>query len=315
MKLAMKTLELGPKAPQEISMSKGTAETPPEALFDELLAGMRVEQPPQAVVPPPVRMEQAFEADGLSEVPKNLMLRVAAAPAMGCKAESLLGDLHDAPEPPAPRRVSGPPGPLLKPMMKQELPQPALPSLPCEFDDLVATTPKQFRELSVPFAAEASAAVDATPATDRDALEAPSELNAAPHLPQLPAQPTESAKAVPNLPTATRVHQMAEPAANSAALLAVNVNTEQHTTVSLSHPQLGDVALQMHKQQGCLEVTAVLQTEAAATVVKSQEHGMRKGAERGGLTFSGLKVRVDGDTSERNPESVKRGRKTRGRRD
>lgn len=118
--------------------------------------------------------------------------------------------------------------------------------------------------------------------------------------------------AVP-VPVAPHLPEMAESMAHDATLLAVRAGTTEHSSVQMVHPDLGAVSLELHTQQGCLEVTAVLQTEAAAKLVQANEQGLRHGAQRGGLSFSGLKVRVQGDEPSEHHTAGAKSRRERGK--
>ncbi len=154
---------------------------------------------------------------------------------------------------------------------------------------------------------------DELPCSDPGAPPAGSEAHLGPHAVPPAETPTKTTLDAVPVPVATHLLEMPESMAHEATLLAVRPGAPEHSSVHIVHPDLGAVSLEVHTQQGCLEVTAVLQTEAAAKLIQANEQGLRHGAQRGGLSFSGLKVRVQGDESGENRTAGAKSRHERGK--
>jgi flagellar hook-length control protein FliK len=66
-------------------------------------------------------------------------------------------------------------------------------------------------------------------------------------------------------------------------------------SISIHHPDLGPIQLEVHRDRGRVEVHAVLESVHAEAVLRANESGIRQGVQQSGMTFSALRVRVRGD--------------------
>jgi len=86
-----------------------------------------------------------------------------------------------------------------------------------------------------------------------------------------------------------------------------DANTE-NASISIHHPDLGPIQLEVHRDQGRVEVHAVLDTVHAEAVLRANERGIRQGVQQSGMTFSALRVRVRGEESSARPVQTRRRR-------
>lgn len=71
--------------------------------------------------------------------------------------------------------------------------------------------------------------------------------------------------------------------------------TSESASISLHHPDLGPIQLEVHREQGRVEVHAVIETMHAQAVLRANENGLRQGVQQAGMTFNALRVRVRGE--------------------
>jgi flagellar hook-length control protein FliK len=83
----------------------------------------------------------------------------------------------------------------------------------------------------------------------------------------------------------------------------------ENASISLHHPDLGPIQLEVHRELGRVEVHAVIETQHAQAVLRANENGIRQGVQQAGMTFNALRVRL---RSEEQPTS--RGSQERRRR-
>lgn len=69
----------------------------------------------------------------------------------------------------------------------------------------------------------------------------------------------------------------------------------ENASISIHHPDLGPIQLEVHREQGRVEVHAILESVHAEAVLRANEQGIRQGVQQSGMTFSALRVRVRGD--------------------
>lgn len=73
----------------------------------------------------------------------------------------------------------------------------------------------------------------------------------------------------------------------------------ENASISLHHPDLGPIRLDVQRTAGRIEVHAVLESVHAEAVLRANESGIRQSVQQSGMTFSALRVRVRGE--ETNP--------------
>lgn len=137
---------------------------------------------------------------------------------------------------------------------------------------------------------EATRATEANAAADLSALaqvaqptpEAPPAPIASPQ-PAAPLAPPQPIVDVPNVEFAAR-----PPASQN-----------ENASVSLHHPDLGPIRLDVQRTAGRIEVHAVIESVHAEAVLRANESGIRQSVQQSGMTFSALRVRVRGE--ETNP--------------
>ena len=66
-------------------------------------------------------------------------------------------------------------------------------------------------------------------------------------------------------------------------------------SISIHHPDLGPIQLEVHRDHGRVEVHAVIESVHAEAVLRANESGIRQGVQQSGMTFSALRVRVRGE--------------------
>ena len=66
-------------------------------------------------------------------------------------------------------------------------------------------------------------------------------------------------------------------------------------SISIHHPDLGAIQLEVHRDRGRVEVHAVIESVHAEAVLRANESGIRQGVQQSGMTFSALRVRVRGE--------------------
>jgi hypothetical protein len=84
----------------------------------------------------------------------------------------------------------------------------------------------------------------------------------------------------------------------------------ENATISLHHPDLGPIQLEVHRELGRVEVHAVIESQHAQAVLRANENGIRQGVQQAGMTFNALRVRVRGEepTSNNRPGQERRRR-------
>ncbi|MET0339909.1 MAG: flagellar hook-length control protein FliK [Polyangiales bacterium] len=80
----------------------------------------------------------------------------------------------------------------------------------------------------------------------------------------------------------------------------------ENASISLHHPDLGPIQLQVHRNQGRVEVHAVIESAHAEAVLRANESGIRYGVQQSGMTLGALRVRMR-DSDERELPSTTRG--------
>jgi hypothetical protein len=86
-----------------------------------------------------------------------------------------------------------------------------------------------------------------------------------------------------------------------------DANTE-NASIAIHHPDLGPIQLEVHRDQGRVEVHAILDTVHAEAVLRANERGIRQGVQQSGMTFGALRVRVRGEESTARPVQTRRRR-------
>lgn len=91
----------------------------------------------------------------------------------------------------------------------------------------------------------------------------------------------------------------------------------QSASISLHHPDLGPIQIQVQRAHDRVEVSAVIESTHAEAVLRANESGIRQGVQQSGMTFGALRVRVRSDERERDkeptrPAQVRRRRVERG---
>ncbi|MDB4989883.1 MAG: hypothetical protein JWN04_5061 [Myxococcaceae bacterium] len=86
----------------------------------------------------------------------------------------------------------------------------------------------------------------------------------------------------------------APPAQVEFAARAPGSQTE-NASISIHHPDLGPIQLEVHRDHGRVEVHAVIESAHAEAVLRANESGIRQGVQQSGMTFSALRVRVRGE--------------------
>lgn len=66
----------------------------------------------------------------------------------------------------------------------------------------------------------------------------------------------------------------------------------EKASISLHHPDLGPIQLQVQREAGRVEVHALIDSAHAAAVLRANESGIRQGVQQSGMALSGLKVRI-----------------------
>jgi len=66
-------------------------------------------------------------------------------------------------------------------------------------------------------------------------------------------------------------------------------------SISIHHPDLGPIQLEVHRDHGRVEVHAVIESQHAEAVLRANESGIRQGVQQSGMSFSALRVRVRQD--------------------
>jgi hypothetical protein len=80
-------------------------------------------------------------------------------------------------------------------------------------------------------------------------------------------------------------------------------------SISIDHPELGEMDLVVQSENGRIEVRAVLETPQAAQVLRAHESALRYGIQQAGMTFGALRVRArtgDGGTIKARDNSKRR---------
>ena len=73
----------------------------------------------------------------------------------------------------------------------------------------------------------------------------------------------------------------------------------ENASISLQHPDLGPIQLQVHRTQGRVEVHALIESQHAEAVLRANESGIRYGVQQSGMTLGALRVRMrDGEDRE-----------------
>lgn len=73
----------------------------------------------------------------------------------------------------------------------------------------------------------------------------------------------------------------------------------QGASISLHHPDLGPIEIQVQRTLDKIEVSAVLQSTHAEAVLRANETGIRLGVQQSGMTFGALRLRVRGEERDR----------------
>jgi flagellar hook-length control protein FliK len=84
----------------------------------------------------------------------------------------------------------------------------------------------------------------------------------------------------------------------------------ENASISLHHPDLGPIQLEVHREQGRVEVHAVIETQHAQAVLRANENGIRQGVQQSGMTFSALRVRVRGEEQPTSRQGQQRRRRS-----
>lgn len=85
----------------------------------------------------------------------------------------------------------------------------------------------------------------------------------------------------------------------------------EKASISLHHPDLGPIQLQVQREAGRVEVHALIESAHAAAVLRANESSIRQGVQQSGMALSGLRVRMrDEDEGPATPERPGTGRKT-----
>ncbi|HEX5656302.1 MAG TPA: flagellar hook-length control protein FliK [Polyangiales bacterium] len=84
----------------------------------------------------------------------------------------------------------------------------------------------------------------------------------------------------------------------------------ENATISLHHPDLGPIQLEVHRDQGRVEVHAVIESHHAQAVLRANESGIRQGVQQAGMTFNALRVRVRGEEQPNKRAGQERGRRS-----
>jgi hypothetical protein len=84
----------------------------------------------------------------------------------------------------------------------------------------------------------------------------------------------------------------------------------ENATISLHHPDLGPIQLEVHREQGRVEVHAVIESSHAQAVLRANESGIRQGVQQAGMTFNALRVRVRGEEQPNNRPGQERRRRS-----
>ncbi|MET0287561.1 MAG: flagellar hook-length control protein FliK [Polyangiales bacterium] len=82
----------------------------------------------------------------------------------------------------------------------------------------------------------------------------------------------------------------------------------ENASISLHHPDLGPIQLEVHREQGRVEVHAVIESQHAQAVLRANESGIRQGVQQAGMTFNALRVRVRGEEQSSNRPGQERRR-------
>jgi hypothetical protein len=125
---------------------------------------------------------------------------------------------------------------------------------------------------------------------------------------QAPQQPAE-APATPATLAAPQVPVAAPTELPDYEFAARPANQPEAASISLHHPDLGPIQLEVHRDRGRVEVHAVIESAHAEAVLRANESGIRQGVQQSGLNFSALRVRVRGEDNQPNrPAPVRRRR-------
>ncbi|MEY4512672.1 MAG: hypothetical protein RLZZ450_4794 [Pseudomonadota bacterium] len=111
--------------------------------------------------------------------------------------------------------------------------------------------------------------------------------------PVLEATPSPIASPQPTAPMAPPQPIVDVPNVEFAARPPASQN--ENTSVSLHHPDLGPIRLDVQRMAGRIEVHAVIESVHAEAVLRANESGIRQSVQQSGLTFSALRVRVRGE--------------------
>lgn len=87
------------------------------------------------------------------------------------------------------------------------------------------------------------------------------------------------------------------------------INNPEAASISLHHPDLGPIQLQVQRDHGRVEVHAVIETAHAEAVLRANESGIRQGVQQSGLNFGALRLRVRGEEPQANRTTPARKRR------
>jgi len=142
------------------------------------------------------------------------------------------------------------------------------------------------------FSDERESRPEAARATDVFGVVDPAAL-AAQHQPAPEAPSAPAFAAQPAIPLAPAQPVVDLPTVEFAAGPPTAHN--ENASISLHHPELGPIRLEVHRSEGRIEVHAVIESVHAEAVLRANESGIRQGVQQSGMTFSALRVRVRGD--------------------
>jgi hypothetical protein len=87
----------------------------------------------------------------------------------------------------------------------------------------------------------------------------------------------------------------------------------QNASISLHHPDLGPIQIQVQRMHDRVEVSAVIESAHAEAVLRANESGIRIGVQQSGMTFGALKVKLRGQERERDKDNARPGQERRRR--